>query len=247
MSKPKEDDMKIASNFELNVMNLGKHRFQLVKGDRFTSNGNNFMYQPSTAENKGKGHYRRFSGRTDGVSALKYKKDVLRADNIKLVVDRPLSSNEPPDSEYNVHNRWREWEVQYAYVQPIDKAPPLVVMVVELGWMSKQWEYKITEVEIERQTKELIFLKLHHPVHYRSKIERNELNKVYTAKEGTQYHVCGIMDDYNENEIVLWEQVEKNQREKIESAKKLVIDENKHLDNVLKLKTKQGFAITKTK
>lgn len=99
-------------DIQLNVIHLNGNRFQLVKGDRFQSNGHTFHYIPSTAENKGKGKHYRLGGRADSVTAKKYWNDVLRATNIKCVIDRPVSSSEPADSEYNVLNRWKEWEVQ---------------------------------------------------------------------------------------------------------------------------------------
>ncbi len=234
------EDEKLASNFELNVISLGKHRFQLVKGDRFTSNGATFDYNPSTQENKGKGKYYRYQGRESRISAKKYMKDVLRADNIKLIIDRPLSTSEPADSDYNVRNRWREWVVEYAYEQPKPEIEPLIIMIVELGWMSTEWTFKSGEYEVERETKEIYFLKKNNPANYRSKIMKTELNNVVTEKNGTLFYVVCELEHYDKNELALFTQVEKNQRAKIESAKALVIKEETNLDNVLKLKADNG-------
>lgn len=235
------ENIKQASNFELNVLHLGKNRFQLVKGDKFTSNGHNFIYQPSTAANKGKGPRNRYSGRADSISALKYMKDVLRAENIKLISDRPLSQHEPEDSEYNVQNRFKTWEVQYAYTIPVDSIEPLVIMVIEMSYSTTDWKFTVAEYEIERETKELFFLKKNHPVHYRSKIEKRELNYVVTESGGKVFHVIGTMSNYDENEIALFNQAEQNQRNKITHAKVMVTTEEENLSKLLKLKSTQGF------
>jgi hypothetical protein len=244
------EDIKPASNFELNVLKLGINRFQLKKGDRFTSNGSYFQYEPSTDENKGKGTRRRWAGRSDTISAVKYQKDVLRADNIKLIIDRPLShkTEEEAKAEEELRkaegwkaSRYKVWEVQYAYEIPVDQIEQLVIMIIEKKWLSEKWEYRVVEHEVERETKELYFLKNHHPVSYHSKIEKKELDKVQVERGGSVYHVIGKLDDYHENEIALFTRAEENQRAKIETAKALVVSEELNLDNVLKLKADNGF------
>jgi hypothetical protein len=236
-----DQDTKLASNFELNFLKLGKHRIQLVKGDRFTSNGHTFDYRPSTAENKGKGRRERWYGRHDEISAKKYQKDVLRADNIKLIIDRPLSPHSPADSEYNVRNRWREWEVQYAYEVPEDDKEELVIMVVEKSYAKDEWAYRVEEFKVERETKETYFLEKNHPVTYHSKIPKGELNKVFTDRGGMVYHIIGQMEHYHENEIAIFNRAEENMRQHIVSAKEAVVKAETNLDNVLKLKHENGF------
>lgn len=241
---------KLASNFELNFLQLGKNRIQLVKGDRFTSNGHTFDYKPSTAENKGKGKQDRWSGRADTISAKKYQKDVLRADNIKLIIDRPLAHRTEAEAKAEEEarkgegwkaSRWKEWEVQYAYEAPAIEIEPLVVMFIRRDWYDGTWSYKVVEMEVERETKELFFLKKSHPVSHHSKIEKGKIGQVIIENNGQDYHVIGKMENYHENEIALFNRAEENLRECIESAKQLVIKAETNLDNVQKLKQENGF------
>lgn len=238
MSKHEKDDLKPASNFELNVLKLGKNRFQLVKGDRFSSNGNSFNYQPSTSDNASKLPFSNYR-RATSISAKKYQKDVERAENIKLISDKPLGE-EKAGAEYNVHNRWRVWEVQYAYVQPVDSEEPLVAMVLELSWINQdKWDFKVSRHEIERNTKETYFLKQHAPVTYLTKLSKTDLNKA--AGGNHKFYIIGEFADYNDLEEKLFKFAEAAQYGYIQSAKDLLRKEEENLSKFLVVKKSQGF------
>lgn len=236
---------KTASNFELNVIKIGVHTFQLVKGDRFESNGSYFHYIPSTAENKGKGKHDRWTGRRDSLSAKKYEKDVLRADNIELIKDVPLSSSEPADSEYNIANRLRTWEVKYAYKMELPKNENLVLLQIELGGRfgeedKHQWVFKTEELPVKRVTAENYFLENHNPVDYKSQIPKKDLNNVRVRSNDNYYVLC-LMDDYNDMEVLLFNYVEKAVNDKIQSGHDIVRRQTNNLNKFLLLKTKQGY------
>lgn len=237
---------KTASNFELNVIKIGVHTFQLHKGDRFESNGSYFNYVPSTAENKGKGKRDRWTCRRDSISAKKYEKDVLRADNIELISDKPLSPNEPADSEYNQKNRMKVWEVKYAYKMELPKNENLVLLSIELGGKysddesKKQWEFKTEELSVKRVTAENYFLEKSCPIGYHNQIPKKDLNNV-RVHYGNQYYVLCLMDDYNDMEIALFEYVQKAVNDKIQSGHDIVHRETNNLNKFLLLKSKQGY------
>jgi hypothetical protein len=236
---------KSASNFELNVIKLGIHTFQLQKGDRFESNGHYFHYCPSTAENKGKGAYTRYSGRSNNISCKKYEKDVLRADNIELISDKPLSPNEPPDSEYNQKNRMKVWEVKYAYKMELPKNENIVLLSIEMGGKysddesKKQWQFKSEELTVKRVTAENYFLENSCPIGYHSQIPKKDLNNVRVHYG--QYYVLCLMDDYNDMELELFKFVEAAVNSKIATGHDIVRKETDNLNKFLLLKSKQGY------
>lgn len=243
-----------ASNFELNVIKLGINTFQLVKGDRFESNGSYFHYVPSTAENKGKGKYRRWHGHSDNISAKKYEKDVLRADNIELVENRLLypgteaeaaAEEESRKAEGWKANRLKVWEVKYAYKMELPKNENLVILSVEMGGQysddesKKQWEFKSEELPVKRVTAENYFLEKSCPIGYMSQIPKKDLNNV-RVRYGTYYVLC-MMDDYNDMELVLFDFVEKAIGNKIQTGHDIVRKETDNLNKFLLLKSKQGY------
>lgn len=227
---------QLASNFELNWIKLGVHIFNLVKGDRFESNGSYFNYVPSTAENKGKGKRYRYQGRTNNISAVKYKKDVLRADNIKQIKDE-LSY---VDSQGKEH-RMQVWEVQYAYKVEQPKNENIVCLIISNDKYSsnKGWEFKSEELEVKRETKENYFLEKSHPVTYHSQIPKSELNNV-RVHYGTHYVLC-LMEDYNEMELALFKAVEESQLAKIQNGHDIIKRETENLKRFEELKIKQGY------
>jgi hypothetical protein len=230
------EELKKASNFELNVLKLGVQRIQLAKGDRFTSNGAAFQYVPSTEENKSKmrfNHYRRETS----ISAKKYQKDVERADNIELVIDRGLSRDEPDDSEYNVLNRWREWEVKYAYTQPAEEFEPLIIMIIS-DRDAGDWEFKAIEHKVVRDTKQQLHIRPYDPITCKNQIDKAELNKPATYYR-EHYLYCRI-EDYDQMELELFKYAKQMLQEQIQNAKDLVKEREESLINFSLLKEKQG-------
>lgn len=234
---------KSASNFELNILKLGVHTFQLQKGDRFETNGRYFNYIPSTSENKGKGTYRRFSGRRDDISAKKYQKDVERADNIELIHDEFLSVGSDG-------TEWRKkvWEVQYAYKIDIPKNENIVLLSITLDWdldgsMDRNkiynWKFNTEEIEIERVTAGNYFLKKNHPITYHTQIPKTDMDIVHTRFD--KYYIMCFMDDYNDMEQALFTYVENAIHNKIQSGHDIVRRETDNLNKFLLLKSKQGY------
>jgi len=249
-----EAQTKTASNFELNVIKIGVNTFQLHKGDRFESNGNYFHYIPSTAENKGKGKYYRYQGRHDSISAKKYEKDVLRADNIELVSNKLIGFKTEEEAAAEELARaaegWKAtrlsvWEVKYAYKTELPKNENLVLLLIELGGKysddesQKQWVFKTEELPVKRVTAENYFLETHNPVDYKSQIPKKDLNDV-RVRYGNYYVLC-LMDDYNEMEVELFKHVEKAVNDKIQSGHDIVRRETDNLNKFLLLKSKQGY------
>lgn len=216
---------KLASNFELNVLKIGINTFNLVKGDRFKSNGKVFMYVPSTDENKGKGTRYRFQGRQDNISAVKYKKDVLRADNIKLIGEQ---------------HGFQIYEVQYAYKIEQEKLENLICLEVSMdNYGNHDWLFKTHELPVERETKENYFLTKSHPVTHHSQIPKTDLNNV-RVRYNTHYVLCK-MDKYNEMEIALFKAVEEHQLGKIQTGQDIVRKETENLNKFIDFKLKQGY------
>lgn len=238
MSKEKEE--KPASNFELNLIKIGVHRFQLHKGDRFTTNGAYFAYQPSTAENKKKLPFSNYHKHTT-ISAEKHKKDVLRAENIKLVIDRPLAEGS--------ESRYKEYEVQYAYEVPDEERDPLMCIGIELSWKyvdldknnEKNYFWKITHTEmvVERETKMLYFVKDSPSGNYMNQIDKKVLNIVQTHYS-QQFIVCKI-EDAIEMEHKLVEYVEELQKSRIENAKQVLAETEKNLNRFYEFKKTVGY------
>jgi hypothetical protein len=245
---------KKASNFELNVIKLGIHTFQLVKGDRFETNGGYFHYVPSTAENKGKGARVRYSGRSNQISAKKYEKDVLRADNIELVSNKLIGFKTEEEAAAEELARaaegWKAgrhliYEVKYAYKQELPKNENLVLMSIELGGKysdesKQQWEFKSEELAVKRVTAENYFLEKSCPIGYHSQIPKKDLNNV-RVHYGSQYYVLCLMDDYNDVELALFEYAEKAVKDKIQTGHDIVQRETNNLNKFLLLKSKQGY------
>jgi hypothetical protein len=231
---------KAASNFELNVIKLGVHTFQLMKGDRFESNGSYFHYVPSKANtaNQGKGKRRRFEGRANWHSCLKYQKDVLRADNIELISDELLGTSG--------NHRMKIWEVQYAFVQEMPKNENLILMCIELDnkyasdESKRAWGFKTQELEVERKTEKQMFLKERDPISHSQRIENRELN-IVRVRYGDEYYLFCMMEDYNDMETKLFEHVEKAVKDKIEHGHQIVKTETNNLNKFLLLKSKQGY------
>jgi hypothetical protein len=216
---------KQASNFELNWIKIGINIFNLVKGDRFQTNGKVFLYVPSTDENKGKGKRYRFQGRQNTISAVKYKKDVLRADNIKMIKDE---------------NGFQIYEVQYAYKVEHEKAENLICLQIAMDdYGNKGWFFKTQELTVERETKENYFLTKSHPVTHHSQIPKTELNNV-RGRYNTHHVICK-MDDYNEMEVALFKAVEESQLSKIQSGHDIIKKETENLKRFNELKLKQGY------
>lgn len=225
-----------ASNFELNFLKLGVHILHLMVGDRFESNGSTFNYVPCSASpNQNKGKYYRYQGRQNSISAFKYKKDVLRADNIEQIEDKFLYV----DGTGHEH-RNQIWEVKYAYKIELPKAENLICLSIELEtYGKKQWEFKTVELEIERETKENYFLKKSHPITHHSQIPKSELNNVRIRYNAS--HVLCKMEHYNEQELALFKAVEQHQLDKIQSGHDIIAKETENLSKFQELKTKQGY------
>lgn len=245
---------KQASNFELNILKIGVHTIQLVKGDRFESNGSAFNYVPSTKENMGKGTYIRWHGRSNTLSAKKYEKDVLRADNIELISEKLVGfKNEEEakaEEELRKAEKWkatciRTWEVKYAYKIEIPKNENIVILTLELGGKysndetKKVWEFKTEELPVKRVTAEMYFLGKDNPVTYHSQIRKSELNNVRLHHD--RYYVLCLMDDYDAMEMELFKFVEKAVNDKIEQGHAIVKRETINLNKFMDLKTKQGY------
>ncbi len=231
---------KLASNFELNLIKIGVKRFQLFKGDRFVTNGAYFAYQPSTAENKAKLPFERYSRHTT-ISAEKHKKDVLRADNIKLVVDKQVGES--------TDFRWKEYEVQYAYTVPKEEREPLMCIVMSYDWQyvdrnkmdEKKFSWKIshTEMEIERETKVYVYVKNSPSNVYMNQVVKADYNKPQ-SHYGDHYIVCKL-DDAVLMEDVLIKYVENLKKSAIESAKELVANATETLNKLLEFKKDMGY------
>lgn len=231
-----------ASNFELNILKLGIHTFQLMKGDRFTSNGSYFHYEPcKDSPNTGKGKKYRYQARQNYHSAVKYEKDVKRADNIKLIKDEVLSigGNGQP-------NKYMVWEVQYAYTVEIPKNENLILLSIELtnkytdDQNKRQWEFKTQELEVQRVTDKQLFLKERDPISFSARIEKKDLNNV-RARYGDEFYLFTMMEDYNEAEIMLVEYVEKVINDRIANAHEIIRVQTDNLNKFLLLKSKQGY------
>lgn len=245
---------KKASNFELNVIKLGIHTFQLQKGDRFETNGNYFKYIPSTAENKGKGTRERWSGRRSDISCKKYEKDVLRAENIELVENKVIGFNSEEEAAKEEEARkaegWKAsrikvYEVKYAYKMELPKNENLVILSIELSDRyneneeQRQWIFKSEELPVKRVTAENYFLERFNPVDYKSQIPKKDMNIV--RHHYGQYYVLCMMDDYNDMEIALFDYVEKAVNDKIQTGHDIVQKETNNLNKFLLLKSKQGY------
>jgi hypothetical protein len=229
---------KKASNFELNVIKLGVHTFQLQKGDRFQSNGALFNYVPSTAENKGKGKYYRWQGRQDVISAKKYMKDVLRADNIELIRDE-LSHVAANGKEFRI----KVWEVKYAYKMELPKNENIVLLSIELSGKygeEDQWKFHTEELSVKRVTAENYFLEKFNPIDFKSQIPKSSLN-IVRANNNYHYYVLGLMDDYNDMEQALFQFAEKAIENKIQTGHNIVQKETKNLSKFQQLKSQQGY------
>lgn len=229
-----------ASNFELNFIKLGIHNFQLMKGDRFESNGAYFHYIPCEENpNTGKGKHIRWRGRLNYHSAAKYRKDVERADNIELIKDEKTYIDSKEKQHYH-----KIWEVKYAYTVEIPKPDNIVQMVISLnsGYMKesdKTWEFFVKELEIDRETEKQIIIK-GSTINHNSRIMKDELN-IVRVRYGYDYYILGRMDDYNDMESKLIQYVENAIHEKIKTAHEIVQRETNNLNKFLLLKSKQGY------
>ena len=245
---------KQASNFELNVIKLGIHTFQLSKGDRFESNGNYFKYIPIAPENKGKGSRSRWSGRSNDISAKKYEKDVLRADNIELIENKLIGfkteKEAAAEEELRKAENWKAsrlkvWEVQYAYKMELPKNENIVYLSIELGGRysddesKKQWEYTTKELEVKRVTAENYFLVGSNPATHRSQVPKAELNNV-RVHYGNYYVLC-LMNDFHEQEAALFKYVEQATKDKIQTGHDIVRKETDNLNKFLLLKSKHAY------
>jgi hypothetical protein len=233
---------KKASNFELNLIKIGVHTFQLHKGDRFTSNGSYFNYVPSTSENQAKLPFQYYR-RGTSISAVKYQKDVLRADNIELVVDKPFYDKDDSRHADPKAPRIQEWEVKYAYTQELPKFEQLVVLVVEKFWLAKEGEnpykFEALELDVKRVTKENLFLDKSHPVTYHSQIPKNELNKV--LHDHSKSYIMGYMENYNDMELALFKGVTERIESQIKSAEEKLKTEKESLEQFKKFQKGQGY------
>jgi hypothetical protein len=227
---------QLASNFELNQIKLGIHTFQLVKGDRFETNGGYFNYVPCSPENKGKGKRSRWSGRSNNISAVKYKKDVLRADNIKLIKDEVTHT----DSQ-GVEHRFQVWEVEYAYIVPKQELEKMLCLRITRDRFGddKDWEYLTNELEVKRETKENYFLVQYEPVQCHSQILKSDMN-IVRVHYNTHYVLC-MMKDIHEMEAALFKAVEESQLSKIQSGHDIIKKETENLSKFQLLKSKQGY------
>lgn len=230
------NEEKKASNFELNYIKIGINVFHLHKGDKFTSNGSNFKYEPSTAENKGKGRrYDTYSGRSSSVSAMKYKKDVMRADNIELVEDRLMHI----DSQGKEH-RYKVWEVKYAYKIELDKPENLLSMVIRQDrYDNNNWKFETSEMAVQRETKETFFLEKSHPVTYHSQIPKSTLDIVHTHY--SDHYIIGKIDDYAVLEQKLFTYMENLTKERIVSAEEILQKRKDEYHQFLLFKSKNGY------
>jgi hypothetical protein len=242
MAKNKEE--KLASNFELNFLKLGKHTFQLEKGDHFWTNGNVFVYEPIGGENRNK---LPFSGYRQArtISCKKYEKDILRADNIELVEERPGYSDPKENAERNKDGRYnyKKWEVKYAYKMPEVEKDQLHILIITKNSYPKTekdfYEYNVAVVTVERETEQQLFVNPYNPMNAHSRIEKKELNVVQSEWRGL--YIITKFDDYHEAEIALFKAYEEKLKEAVESAKKHLEASEIGLKNFDHLKRKQGF------
>jgi len=218
------DTEKPASNFELNEIKVGKHIFQLEKGDRFMSNSNVFLYEPIGKSNRAKLPFRDWHQHAT-ISVAKHWKDILRADNIEKVE--------------NDKSRWSEvYEVKYAY--KVEREISKVYFLgLELGYNEK-FEFITKEVEIERSTKELYFVTPHIPFTYHSKVEKKLLEKVQRERD----RLFVIIDDFEKFEEAkdqLFKDFEQSQKNKVKDAEGFLERRRKELSSFQEFKSKQGY------
>jgi len=221
MKKEKE---KLASNFELNIMKIGINIYQLEAGDRFESNGHYFNYYPKSNDNRIKcprptGFYS--GNHRPSVSAKKFQKQVMKADNIELIQDKVTGVG-----ANGKEHIYKVWEVKYAYKIEIPKHDTLLTLSVSLEWkyadnndLNKRkhyWDFKTHELEVERITEQNLFLKKSHPVTYHSQIPKTELNIVHTHY--STHYIMGNVEDYAVLEVKLMKAVDEIIKERIKSA-----------------------------
>lgn len=233
-----KDTEKLASNFELNVISLGVHRFQLEKGDKFELRNDMFNYDPQ-GKNKNKGQYRQYRGRTNTHSAKKYMKDVMRADNIELVLDEPWVPHIPEDKR-----RHKIWVVNHAYVIPAEEHESLYIQIVEHGngWADDgDWTYKVEERKIKKITEETIFLEKDCPITYHSKIGKNEMGKATVGRHNGTYFIYSRMEDFDECEMKLMNGIEEMRLKRIASTEQKLKEEKEALEEFAKLKKERGY------
>jgi hypothetical protein len=241
------------TDFELNVIKLGIHIFQLQKGDRFESNGSYFNYVPSAPENMGKGTRSRWYGRSNNISAKKYEKDVLRADNIKLIENKLIGfkTEEEAAAEEELRkaegwkaSRVKVWEVQYAYKIEKEEKEKLLLLLIKQEQKRfnepYEWVYEQHQLEVQRETDKLLFLKKSMPITYHSKIEKTDLDNVHFHYD-VNFMLCYMDDKFHENEAKLFAAVQKWKEDQIQSAKAKMEKETENLSKFQKLKQKHSY------
>lgn len=249
------DTEKKASNFELNRIKLGKHDIQLSVGDRFVTNGSHFSYQPCKDSDGKKVLVYKNYNRPTMVSAKKYEKDVLKADNIELVVDRWLYDGTEEqmraEIEKRKHENWqpsryREYEVKYVYQQPAasERIENLICLYLIDG--QSGIEFKSTELKVERETKECFFLKDNQPISHHTKIEKKTINEVISP-ETYHFHVstkrlimCRI-EDYHEAHTKLFAAYEAMVNNHLRGYEQQVLRQKERITTFVKLKQEQGL------
>lgn len=233
---------QLASNFELNRIKLGKDDIQLEVGDRFITNGAFFDFKP-----KPKGANQKFLrwrtwDRESSRSALKYKKDVLRADNIELVLERSIGDN-PKNKD------WKEYEVKYVYQQPAIADSLENVLCL---WINEDFHHKITyqtkELKVERETKEMIFLGEDQPITYYKKIAKKDFNRVInpdrlslTARLSSRLLIMCRIDDIHEAQDKLFVAYDKLLHDRYQIALNEATAATNKINEFKSLKEAQGL------
>ncbi len=243
---------KIASNFELNRIQLGKHDIQLEVGDRFITNGSMFNYKP-----KAKGAntkvlpYRNYYRHTS-ISCQKYKKDVLRADNIERVVRRPLSFKTEEEGLAEQAARrakgedwtmswWEEYEIKYVYQVPSLRdfiENPMVM------WISTDngFELRTEEIKVERETENTIFFEHYHPITYRKPFPKSDM-KLVMKERHRHASIVFYMDDFHECQDKLMKALTETLNNKAAQAENEFMDALNKIDSFEEFKKTQGYGM----
>jgi hypothetical protein len=214
------EDIKQASNFELNRLKIGKHDFQLEVGDIFWTNGAVFLYEPK-GDNLLKLPYRDWH-RDKTISCKKHKKDILRADNIELVFQ---------------DKRIKRWEVKYVYQQPAiaDRLEDVMVLVLsDKSYLRSEVYLRSRILKVERETKNTLFFQDHHPVSYHSKFDKQSLNVAITDRGDVSIVFYG--DDYQQAYDTLFAAYEKLLMQRLQAAENKVLEVQQVIQSFNKLK-----------
>lgn len=168
------------------------------------------------------------------ISCEKYRKQILKADNIEL---NPLSGT-------NGHYM-KEYIVKYVYKDEHPQIDDLILMRVgkERDWNNEGIKFEVVEVPVERVTKEMIFLKDGHDIAgYGVKFQKDDLLKVQ-YKEHYPNVVWGMCfpDDYEKLQDLLF----KGLQERLKSlriAAKIKLEEAEGIEKDFEtFRSKHGY------